>query len=191
MKRFKDYCLEDAPANAAGSGGVAGIGVPAGSKFGEPGVLNGATRKTKKKNRRALGLKEDKDDHKDDELEKCGECHGRGEDWGETCVTCGGSGKIWVSKKTGKWTGYYMLDGVNEERETFAGAPVFEVDTDKWMRSRFGKVPQHRYSRYLGDDAKGEEIRQYGRTQRKDNIILKDQTTGAMTWFLRRKKAGQ
>lgn len=81
--------------------------------------------------------------------------------------------------------------GLDEERETFAGAPVFEVDTDKWMKSRFGKNRYHRYSRYVGEDEKGEEIRQHGRSQRKDDIILKDQTTGAMTYFLRRKKAGK
>lgn len=80
---------------------------------------------------------------------------------------------------------------LKEDRETFAGAPVFEVDTDKWMKSRFGKNRYHRYSKYVGEDEQGEEIRQHGRTQRKSDIILKDQATGAMTWFLRRKKAGQ
>lgn len=81
--------------------------------------------------------------------------------------------------------------GLDEDRETFAGTPVFEVDTDKWMKSRFGKNRYHRYSKYVGEDETGEEIRQHGRTQRKSDIILKDQATGAMTWFLRRKKAGQ
>jgi len=77
---------------------------------------------------------------------------------------------------------------IAEERDTFAGSPVFEVDTDKWMKSRFGKNRYHRYSRYVGEDDAGEEIRQHGRNQRKDDIILKDQATGAMTYFLRRKK---
>jgi hypothetical protein len=47
MKTFKEYILEDgmgggamsaAPTNTTGSGNVAGMGQPPGSKFGEPGV---------------------------------------------------------------------------------------------------------------------------------------------------------
>lgn len=37
VKPFSQWMQEDAPAMAAGNGGVAGIGVPAGSHFGEPG----------------------------------------------------------------------------------------------------------------------------------------------------------
>ena len=104
------------------------------------------------------------------------------------------SGYYTVKDKKGNSLGNFHgsnLKKLNEERETFAGAPVFEVDTDKWMKSRFGKNRYHRYSKYVGEDDKGEEIRQHGRTKRKEDIILKDQATGAMTWFLRRKKTGQ
>jgi hypothetical protein len=80
------------------------------------------------------------------------------------------------------------LDALDLDEETFAGHKVFEVDTDKWMKSRFGKNRYHRYSRYVGEDEGGEEIRQYGRGNKKADIILKDQATGAMTWFLRRKR---
>lgn len=72
-----------------------------------------------------------------------------------------------------------------EPQGTFAGADIFEVGTDKFMASRFGKNRYHRYSRYVGEDETGESIRQHGRTTKRD-IILKDGTTGAMI-YLRRK----
>lgn len=76
-----------------------------------------------------------------------------------------------------------QIDMLTED--TFAGAPVFDVSMDKWMASRFGKKRYHRYSRYVGDDELGETIRKHGRST-KDDIVLKDSTTGAMT-YLRRK----
>lgn len=76
-----------------------------------------------------------------------------------------------------------QIDMLTED--TFAGAPVFDVSMDKWMASRFGKKRYHRYSRYVGNDELGETIRKHGRST-KDDIVLKDSTTGAMT-YLRRK----
>jgi len=76
-----------------------------------------------------------------------------------------------------------------EEREKFAGGDVFEVDMDRWMTSRFGKNRYHRYSRYVGNDKVGEEIRSHGRTTKQD-IVLKDQTTGVMTYLRRKKQMG-
>lgn len=70
--------------------------------------------------------------------------------------------------------------------DTFAGADVFDVTTDKFLASRFGKNRYHRYSKYVGEDETGEAIRQHGRSTKKD-IILKDGTTGAMI-YLRRKR---
>jgi hypothetical protein len=92
------------------------------------------------------------------------------------------------SKKLDRDAVKATIDALKLDEETFAGAQVFPVNTDKWMKSRFGKNRYHRYSRYVGEDEQGETIRQHGRTKRKDDIILKDQATGAMTWFLRRKK---
>ena len=79
----------------------------------------------------------------------------------------------------------YVDEGLNED--TFAGAQVFDVPMDKWMASRFGKNRYHRYSRYVGKDELGETIRNHGRSTKQD-IVLKDQTTGVMT-YLRRKGA--
>jgi len=78
-----------------------------------------------------------------------------------------------------------VCDGVVQE-ETFAGAEVFSVDTEAFMKSRFGKNRYHRYSRYVGEGPEGEAVRQYGRKNVKKDIIIKDGTTGAMV-YLRRK----
>jgi hypothetical protein len=77
------------------------------------------------------------------------------------------------------------------KEETFAGAQVFEVDMDKVMKSRFGKNRYHRYSRYVGEDEKGEEIRQHGRDRKSGDIILKDSKTAVMTYLRRKKPVGQ
>lgn len=81
--------------------------------------------------------------------------------------------------------------GVRKKRKgpdgTFAGADVFETDMDALHKSRFGKNRYHRYSRYVGEDDKGEDIRQHGRTTKND-IILKDSRTGAMTYLRKKQK---
>jgi hypothetical protein len=71
-------------------------------------------------------------------------------------------------------------------RKKFAGAPVFEVDHDKLWKSRFGKHPRHRYSRYVGEDDLGSEIKDYAKKNPKSSIILKNKSTGEMV-FLRRR----
>lgn len=55
LKKLSTITKEDAPANAAGGGNVAGIGVPAGPGKGEPGVPT--NNKYKKKNLILGGLK--------------------------------------------------------------------------------------------------------------------------------------
>lgn len=127
VKSFAEWALEeDAAANSVGGGGIAGIGYPPGSKFGEPGI-------DLRKLRKQQGLAE--------EVKPDGE---------------------------------------------FAGAAVFEVDMDSLHKSRFGKNRYHRYSRYVGESEKGEQIRQFGRAHRGKDIVLKDATTAVMS-YLRRK----
>lgn len=69
----------------------------------------------------------------------------------------------------------------------FAGARVFQVDLDRIYKCRMGKYPYHRYSRYVGEDDVGEEIRQYCRSNPKEDVILQDGATGGMV-FLRRRR---
>jgi len=68
----------------------------------------------------------------------------------------------------------------------FAGAAVFDVDDDKMFASRLGKHPKHRYSRYIGEDEVGQNIRTYAKANPKKSIILRHGKSGAMI-YLRRK----
>jgi hypothetical protein len=69
--------------------------------------------------------------------------------------------------------------------DAFAGASVFHVNMDEVMKSRFGKSRYHRYARYVGEHENGENVRLHGRGTKND-IVLKDEKTGVMT-YLRRK----
>jgi hypothetical protein len=77
---------------------------------------------------------------------------------------------------------------LDEATDTFAGSPVFDVDMDRMMKLKGPKHPRHRYSRYVGVDEMGETIRQHGRANKGD-IIVKEKSTGVMT-YLRRKHKG-
>ena len=72
-----------------------------------------------------------------------------------------------------------------EPKDKFMGMKVFDVDTDRFMKSRLGKKKYGRYSRYVGEDEVGQSIRDYGRKNPKDGIILRDISTNQMV-FLRR-----
>ena len=72
-----------------------------------------------------------------------------------------------------------------EPKDKFMGMKVFDVDTDRYMKSRLGKKKYTRYSRYVGEDEVGENIRAFGRKYPKEGIILRDVTTSQMI-FLRR-----
>ena len=83
-----------------------------------------------------------------------------------------------------------VRENLIEAVETFAGAPVFTVDMDRVMKSRFGKNRYHRYDRYVGNDSVGEAIRQYGRKNPGD-IILKDEKTAVMSYLRRATPVGE
>ena len=72
-----------------------------------------------------------------------------------------------------------------EPKDRFMGMKVFDVDTDRYMKSRLGKKKYSRYSRYVGEDEVGETIRAFGRKYPKEGIILRDVSTSQMI-FLRR-----
>lgn len=65
------------------------------------------------------------------------------------------------------------------------GMRVFDVDTNYYMKSKDGKRKYDKYSKYVGEDANGEEIRQYAINHPKRGIILRDSRSGSMT-FLRK-----
>ena len=74
--------------------------------------------------------------------------------------------------------------------EYFAGCKVFGVDSDTFKRCRMGKKRYSRYENYVGTGPVGEEIKSYGKKNRKKGIILMDTITGSML-YLRRPASGQ
>jgi len=67
--------------------------------------------------------------------------------------------------------------------EEFGGKKVFVVDPQKYWDSRLGKSRYSRYEKYVGNDAIGEAIREYGLSNPKAPIILKNSKTGAMLYL--------
>lgn len=205
MKRFSEFVDEDVAANAAGLGGVAGLGVtPAGkpANWGEPGV----------------DLKKRQEDEETDRLD---ETVWRNVDdpnvrWKVKTYT-DADGNVWTlepyeSTTTGKiaWMikkNDEVLDGgtsledatiraqrlMNEAADPvdhFAGAPVFDLDMNRMMNIKGPKHPRHRYARYVGSDEMGEAIRQHGRRHSGD-IIVREKSTAVMTYLRRKKPVGE
>lgn len=73
--------------------------------------------------------------------------------------------------------------GVPKKRQKFAGHEVFDVDADRFLRMKEAKSRYEKYSKYVGEDETGEEIRQWGRENPSSPIILRCSRTGAMTFL--------
>ena len=69
------------------------------------------------------------------------------------------------------------------QTENFGGHKVFVVTPQRYFDSRLGKARYARYEKYVGNDDIGEAIRQYGRTNPKASIILKNSGNGAMLYL--------
>jgi len=67
--------------------------------------------------------------------------------------------------------------------EMFGGQKVFVVSPERFYDSRLGKARYVRYEKYVGNDKLGETIRQYGRNNPKNAIILKNSGNGAMLYL--------
>jgi hypothetical protein len=67
--------------------------------------------------------------------------------------------------------------------EMFGGQKVFVVSPERFYDSRLGKARYVRYEKYVGNDKLGETIRQYGRNNPKNSIILKNSGNGAMLYL--------
>lgn len=71
--------------------------------------------------------------------------------------------------------------------ETFASNAVFNCDSDTFKNCRLGKRKYLKYKTYVGDDEIGQRIRSYGLKNPEKAIVLKDDKTGAMIYFRRKK----
>lgn len=70
-------------------------------------------------------------------------------------------------------------------RDRFANKEVFEVDDCFYQKCINGKKKYAKYADYVGSDETGEAIRQYGRSNPKSSIIVRNKNTQNMM-FLRR-----
>ena len=83
-----------------------------------------------------------------------------------------------TSKKVGdKWK-----DIVKENRERFAGAAVFEVDSATFHTAKFHKRKGKHWRKYLGEDDCLSEIRDYANKHPGKPIVIKNKTTGEMCY---------
>jgi hypothetical protein len=208
----KKFTQEDAPVNNAGGGEVAGIGVGA---DGEPGVdlrqrqPIGDLRKRRKRCKEVekaaddAGLTEAKvkatriatsKEHKVD-FWKIGDEVYRATTGTRLDIYGVPSDARWESSYT-HWlryrkTVYNWAKDVSEMTEdasdTFAGGDVMDVDLARVLSAMAPKKPWERFSKYVGVDEVGENIRVHARKNWKKNIILRDAKTGVMTYLRRRK----
>ena len=206
---------EDAPVNNAGGGEVAGIGVGADGEPGvdlrQPiGDLRKRRKRCKGKDAETaaceVGLAELT------ELTEAKEkatriASGQGVDFWKVgdevyrASTGAGldiygvpNGARWESSYT-HWLRYRAVHGwakdvtemTEDASDTFAGGDVMDVDLGRVMNAMAPKKPWERFSKYVGIDEIGENIRLHARKNWKKNIILRDAKTGIMTYLRRRK----
>jgi hypothetical protein len=206
----KKFTQEDAPVNNAGGGEVAGLGVGA---DGEPGVdlrqPQGDLRKRRKRCKELekavdeAGLAEAKmypiriatsKQHKTD-FWKIGDEVYR--------ATTGVGFDIYGVPRDARWEGSYkhwlryrktvfnwakdVSEMTEDASDTFAGADVMDVDIERVLNAMAPKKPWERFSKYVGVDEVGENIRVHARKNWKKNIVLRDTKTGVMTYLRRRK----
>ena len=80
-----------------------------------------------------------------------------------------------------------VTEMTEDASDTFAGGDVMDVDLGRVMNAMAPKKPWERFSKYVGIDEIGENIRLHARKNWKKNIILRDAKTGIMTYLRRRK----
>ena len=154
---------EDAPANAAGSGNVAGLGVgPQGEPPGPQNILTKLIRRKKLEQEEtwSKNYKKSIDCSNPKGFSQKAHCAGR------------------KARQAGKET---KSEPITEA--SFAGNQVFVVPSEYYHNCKMGKSRYHRYEKYVGNDEIGETIRQYGRKNKRKPIIVQDEKTGAMTYL--------
>ncbi|SVD56443.1 uncharacterized protein METZ01_LOCUS409297, partial [marine metagenome] len=79
-----------------------------------------------------------------------------------------------------------VTEMTEDASDTFAGGDVMDVDLERVLNAMAPKKPWERFSKYVGIDEVGENIRLHARKNWKKNIILRDAKTGIMTYLRRR-----
>ena len=69
--------------------------------------------------------------------------------------------------------------------ETFAGCPVFTVTSEEYNKSLRGRNKHERWSRKMNmEDNNNQSIRTYAHRNPGKAVIIKDSTTGTMSYFI-------
>jgi hypothetical protein len=79
--------------------------------------------------------------------------------------------------------GFDPIMGKSSRRKTFAGKQVFVVDPTTYHKAYLGKRKYEHYEKYLEGSPYFEEIREYGRKNWDEPIILQNEQTGAMVYL--------
>ena len=88
--------------------------------------------------------------------------------------TIGGEGNI---------HGFDPIMGKPVRRKKFAGKQVFVVDPTTYHKAYLGKRKYEHYDKYLEGSPFAEEIREYGRKNWNEPIIIENEQTGAMVYL--------
>jgi len=98
-----------------------------------------------------------------------------------TACNCVGAGMSPVSGE-GNIKGVDPIQG-RTRRKKFAGKQVFVVDPTTYHNAYLGKRKHEHYEKYLEGCDIAEEIREYGRTNWAEPIIIENEQTGAMVYL--------
>jgi hypothetical protein len=88
--------------------------------------------------------------------------------------TIGGEGNI---------QGFDPIMGKPVRRKKFAGKQVFVVDPTTYHKAYLGKRKYEHYEKYLEGSPYAEEIREFGRKNWAEPIIIENEQTGAMVYL--------
>ncbi len=146
---------EDAPANAAGTGEVAGLGV---GPQGEPGVSVSKQRKNQRRNKRG-------EEKREVELNL----------FRRQAVVMEEGEKI--KSLEGEPVKAFVV-----EKGKFAGHDTFIVPSDIFHNARNEKKKGKHWTKYIGHDEYGKAIRQHAKMNFSKPIILQDERTGCMCY---------
>ena len=77
---------------------------------------------------------------------------------------------------------------VNEGYDSFAGARVFDVTEDEYMKCNYGRTKHERWNRKLKmEDVGREDIKKFAHRNPSKSVIVRNEKTGEMQYLLRRR----
>jgi hypothetical protein len=94
-----------------------------------------------------------------------------------------GGGMSPVVGGEGNIHGFDPIMGKPVRRRKFAGKQVFVVDPTTYHKAYLGKRKNEHYEKYLAGSPMADEIREYGRKNWDESIIIENEQTGAMVYL--------